>query len=252
MSKKKISYKPLIIKYSIEFLVIVFGVLISFNIQTWYEEKKEIKEINDSILTLVDEIESNIFYSEEHLLQLSNMKTVNNLILDNYPYIPKNILIEWHNMYPFGHSYLKNGELRYWTSSEDYENLYLWMITWWNTFAQNEIYFNTLMSSGLLLNINDPMIREEIESVYITKKRRVEVNELLLKGVSDNIFKWVEDQRDGSEKYITREEIFESKLDNQLFNLLEDRAHRIELRIMSLENYIESLKSLKSNIERTL
>ncbi len=252
MSKKKISYKPLIIKYSIEFLVIVFGVLISFNIQTWYEEKKEIKEINDSILTLVDEIESNIFYSEEHLLQLSNMKTVNNLILDNYPYIPKNILIEWHNMYPFGHSYLKNGELRYWTSSEDYENLYLWMITWWNTFAQNEIYFNTLMSSGLLLNINDPMIREEIESVYITKKRRVEVNELLLKGVSDKIFKWVEDQRNSSEKYITREEIFESKLDNQLFNLLEDRAHRIELRIMSLENYIESLKSLKSNIERTL
>ena len=252
MSKKKISYKPLIIKYSIEFLVIVFGVLISFNIQTWYEEKKEIKEINDSILTLVDEIESNIFYSEEHLLQLSNMKTVNNLILDNYPYIPKNLLIEWHNMYPFGHSYLKNGELRYWTSSEDYENLYLWMITWWNTFAQNEIYFNTLMSSGLLLNINDPMIREEIESVYITKKRRVEVNELLLKGVSDKIFKWVEDQRNSSEKYITREEIFESKLDNQLFNLLEDRAHRIELRIMSLENYIESLKSLKSNIERTL
>jgi len=180
------------------------------------------------------------------------MKTVNNLILDNYPYIPKNILIEWHNMYPFGHSYLKNGELRYWTSSEDYENLYLWMITWWNTFAQNEIYFNTLMSSGLLLNINDPMIREEIESVYITKKRRVEVNELLLKGVSDKIFKWVEDQRNSSEKYITREEIFESKLDNQLFNLLEDRAHRIELRIMSFENYIESLKSLKSNIERTL
>lgn len=252
MSKKKISYKPLIIKYIIEFLVIVFGVLISFNIQTWYEEKKEIKEINDSILTLVDEIESNIFYSEEHLLQLSNMKKVNNLILNNYPNISKNTLIEWHNMYPFGHSYLKNGELRYWTSSEDYENLYLWMITWWNTFAQNEIYFNTLMSSGLLLNISDPMIREEIESVYITKKRRVEVNELLLKGVSDKIFKWVEDQRDGSEKYITREEIFESKLDNQLFNLLEDRAHRIELRIMSLENYIESLKSLKSNIERTL
>jgi len=252
VSKKKISYKPLIIKYSIEFLVIVFGVLISFNIQTWYEEKKEIKEINDSILTLVDEIESNIFYSEEHLLQLSNMKTVNNLILDNYPNVSKNILMEWHNMYPFGHSYLKNGELRYWTSSEDYENLYLWMITWWNTFAQNEIYFNTLMSSGLLLNINDPMIREEIESVYITKKRRVEVNELLLKGVSDKIFKWVEDQRNSSEKYITREEIFESKLDNQLFNLLEDRAHRIELRIMSLENYIESLKSLKSNIERTL
>lgn len=252
MSKKKISYKPLIIKYSIEFLVIVFGVLISFNIQIWYEEKKEIKEINDSILTLVDEIESNIFYSEEHLLQLRNMKTVNNLILDNYSNVSKNILMEWHNMYPFGHSYLKNGELRYWTSSEDYENLYLWMITWWNTFAQNEIYFNTLMSSGLLLNINDPMIREEIESVYITKKKRVEVNELLLKGVSDKIFKWVEDQRDRSEKYITREEIFESKLDNQLFNLLEDRAHRIELRIMSLENYIESLKSLKSNIERTL
>ena len=249
MDQKKISYKPLFIKYSIEFLVIVFGILISFNIQTWYEEKKEIKEINDSILTLVDEIESNIFYCEEHLMQLNNMKKVNNLILDNYPNISKNNLIEWHNVYPFGHSYLKNGELRYWTSPEDYDNLYLWMITWWNTFAQNEIYFNTLMASGLLLNISDSKIREEIESVYITKKKRVQVNESLLKSVSDKIFKWVEDQRDNSINYITRDEIFESKLDNQLFNLLEDRAHRIELRIMSLENYIESLKSLKSNIE---
>jgi len=54
--------KQLAIRYSIEFVVIVLGVLISFNIQRNADLKREKKEINDSIVTLTEEIQTNINY----------------------------------------------------------------------------------------------------------------------------------------------------------------------------------------------
>ena len=57
--------------------------------------------------------------------------------------------------------------------------------------AQNEIYFNSLVASGLLLHIEDPALRESIEAVYTTKKRRVTVNEGLLRDNSEKVFAWV-------------------------------------------------------------
>ena len=237
--------KQLAIRYSIEFAGIGLGVLISFNNQRNADLKREKKEINDSIVTLTEEIQTNINYCEEHLNQLHNMKTVNDSILKYYYSFSKKDLIEWHYASPFGHSYLQNGELRYWTKNSDYKNIYLWMITWWNTFAQNEIYFNSLVASGLLLNIEESHIREDIESVFSTMKKRVQVNESLLKQNSDKIFIWAENKRDNSTKSISREFIFKNLKDLKLKNLLEDRSFRIELRIMSLKNYLNSLKSLK-------
>ena len=83
------------------------------------------------------------------------------------------------------------------------------MITWWNTFAQNEIYFKSLISSGLLLNIEDASIRRILNRFTLPKKR-VEVNEGLLKANSDKIFLWVEQQRDNSKITISRDEIFKN------------------------------------------
>tara|TARA_B100000767_G_scaffold123086_1_gene117275 strand:+ start:1436 stop:2179 length:744 start_codon:yes stop_codon:yes gene_type:complete len=241
--------KDIFLKYGLEFIVIVIGILISFNIQRSADVKREKNEIKDSIATLSHEIQSNINYCKEHLIQLQNMKVVNDSILLNFKSLKKLDLINWHNKYPFGHSYLEDGKLRYWTNDLDYENLYLWMITWWNTFAQNEIYFQSLISSGLLLNIEDKSIREDIESVYVTKKKRVETNESLLKEISQKIFLWVEEKRDNSKVTISREFIFKNKKDLKLKNLLEDRSFRIELRIMSIKNYISSLNSLKLKLE---
>lgn len=232
-----------------EFVVIVIGILISFYIQRLSDEKRQLREINESIATLSYEIQTNINYCDEHLKQLQNMQIVNDSVLKNFETLNKDSLINWHNKHPFGHSYLEDGKLRYWTDESDYDNLFLWMITWWNTFAQNEIYFKSLISSGLLLNIEDASIREDIESVYVTKKKRVEVNEGLLKANSDKIFLWVEQQRDNSKITISRDEIFKNMKNLKLKNLIEDRSFRIELRIMSLKNYLSSLRSLKTKLE---
>ena len=121
------------------------------------------------IYTLTTEIESNLGYCQEHLKQLRNMQLVNQAVLDESR-LDRDFLIAQHNQHPFGHSYLDDGNYRYWTAEEDYEKLHLWMVTWWNTFAQNEIFFNSLVASGLLLHIEDPQLRESIEAVYTTKK----------------------------------------------------------------------------------
>lgn len=240
--------KELIKKYVLEFSVIFLGVLISFGIQRQSDDKKEKAEILKSITTLRQEISSNINYCKEHLVQLENMAVVNDSILTHYETFTKTDLIRWHNAAPFGHSYLSNGKLRYWTAPTDYENLYFWMITWWNTFSQNQVYFDSLVNTGLLLYIEDHALREEIESIYETKKKRVTVNESLLKGVSDKIFAWQEAKRNKAQTSISRETIFTYQKDLQLKNLLEDRAFRVQLRIMSLKNYLAALELVKTKL----
>lgn len=241
--------KQNIIKYFFEFLIVFLGVYISFTVQQQTDENKEKEEIYKSITTLRQEIQSNLTYCREHLVQLENMEIVNTKILSNFETFKKSDLIEWHNSTPFGHSYLNNGELRYWTDESDYENIYFWMITWWNTFSQNEVYFNSLVSSGLLLYIDNNELREEIESIYQTKKKRVLVNEGLLKDVSDKIFMWQEKQRDKYRESVSREHVMTYNRNSELFNLLEDRKFRIELRIMSLKNYIEALEMVSRKLQ---
>ncbi|MGB2243340.1 MAG: hypothetical protein ACPHX5_02565, partial [Flavobacteriaceae bacterium] len=83
---------------------------------------------------------------------------------------------------------------------------------------------------------------------YSTKKRRVIVNEQLLKANSDKIFEWAEAKRDASVISRSRDYVFTELKDLQLKNLIEDRSYRIELRVMSLEHYIQSLYSVREDL----
>ena len=247
MSRSQLLMRRYAIRYTLEFVVIFMGVLVSFSVQRMSEEKRQAQETERLIYTLTTEIESNLDYCKEHLKQLRNMAMINEAILEEGR-LDREFLIAQHNAHPFGHSYLDNGEYRYWTTSEDYEGLYLWMVTWWNTFAQNEIYFNSLVASGLLLHIEDPVLRESIEAAYTTKKRRVTVNEGLLRDNSEKVFAWAERKRDEAQESRSRAEIFTHDFDLPLRNLLEDRSYRIGLRIMSLEYYIASLQGLHDDL----
>ena len=104
------------------------------------------------------------------------------------------------------------------------------------------------MSCSRAARCEEPGLRESIEAAYTTKKRRVTVNEGLLRANSEKIFAWAERKRDASDAYRSRAEIFAEDFDLPLRNLLEDRSHRIGLRIMSLEYYISSLQSLRSEL----
>ena len=163
--------------------------------------------------------------------------------------LKKTKLIDLHDNYLFGHSYDINGNLNYWNQEENYNNIYQWMITWWNTFSQEDIYFQSLINSGNLVLIDDHDVSREIEAVYTTRMNRVKVNLSLLKENSDKIRLWAEDKRNNSKSYVDREYVFNNLQDLELKNLLNDRNYFIGLRVMSLKNYIKSLRNLKILIE---
>ena len=81
MSRNEHLMRRYAIRYSLEFVVIFLGVVISFNVQRMSEEKSEAQETRRLIYTLTTEIEANLDYCQEHLKQLRHMQTVNDAIL---------------------------------------------------------------------------------------------------------------------------------------------------------------------------
>ena len=237
-------------KYIFETLAIFIGIILSFSVDRCTRSNLEIEEIKKSVFTLIKEIDNNIIYCENHLKQLENMQKVNFIITSDITNnLKKTKLIDLHDNYLFGHSYDINGNLNYWNQEENYNNIYQWMITWWNTFSQEDIYFQSLINSGNLVLIDDHDVSREIEAVYTTRMNRVKVNLSLLKENSDKIRLWAEDKRNSSKSYVDREYVFNNLQDLELKNLLHDRNYFIGLRVMSLKNYLKSLKNLKNLIE---
>ena len=237
-------------KYIFETLAIFLGIILSFSVDRCTRSNLEIEEIKKSVFTLIKEIDNNIIYCENHLIQLENMQKVNFIITSDLSNnLKKTKLIDLHDNYLFGHSYDINGNLNYWNQEENYNNIYQWMITWWNTFSQEDIYFQSLINSGNLVLIDDHDVSREIEAVYTTRMNRVKVNLSLLKENSDKIRLWAEDKRNNSKSYVDREYVFNNLQDLELENLLNDRNYFIGLRVMSLRNYIKSLRNLKILIE---
>ena len=237
-------------KYIFETLAIFLGIILSFSVDRCTRSNLEIEEIKKSVFTLIKEIDNNIIYCENHLIQLENMQKVNFIITSDLSNnLKKTKLIDLHDNYLFGHSYDINGNLNYWNQEENYNNIYQWMITWWNTFSQEDIYFQSLINSGNLVLIDDHDVSREIEAVYTTRMNRVKVNLSLLKENSDKIRLWAEDKRNNSKSYVDREYVFNNLQDLELKNLLNDRNYFIGLRVMSLRNYIKSLRNLKILIE---
>ena len=237
-------------KYIFETLAIFLGIILSFSVDRCTRSNLEIEKIKKSVFTLIKEIDNNIIYCENHLKQLENMQKVNFIITSDITNnLKKTKLIDLHDNYLFGHSYDINGNLNYWNQEENYNNIYQWMITWWNTFSQEDIYFQSLINSGNLVLIDDHDVSREIEAVYTTRMNRVKVNLSLLKENSDKIRLWAEDKRNSSKSYVDREYVFNNLQDLELKNLLNDRNYFIDLRVMSLKNYLKSLKNLKNLIE---
>ena len=71
-------------KYIFETLAIFIGILLSFSVDRCTRENQEIEETKKSVLTLVKEIENNIYYCENHLIQLENMKKINEIITSDF------------------------------------------------------------------------------------------------------------------------------------------------------------------------
>ena len=227
-------------KYLAEGLVIFASIFASFSVENIRQNSNEKEIINEAVITLGDEIESNIEYTKEHLKQVENMLYLTNELLNRYEEINLTNLYEIHSNNPFIYNIINNGELEYVKKYNDQYNI----MSYWNAWEPEDVFFQSMLYSGKLLEIKNKKLRKEIESIYTKHEERVSGMTNYTRNNSDKIMSWFEDGKNNFDRDILNEELFNSFKDQKLKNLLKFRSNILTGRVDDLENYLQALNNV--------
>ena len=227
-------------KYLAEGLVIFASIFASFSVENIRQNSIEKDILNEAVITLGDEIESNIEYTKEHLKQVENMLYLTNELLNRYDDIKLTNLYEIHSNNPFIYNIINNGELEYIKKYNDQYNI----MSYWNAWEPEDVFFQSMLYSGKLLEIKNKKLRKEIESIYTKHEERVSGMTNYTRNNSDKIMSWFEDGKNNFDRDILNEELFNSFKDQKLKNLLMFRSNILTGRVDDLENYLLALNNV--------
>ena len=227
-------------KYLAEGLVIFASIFASFSVENIRQNSIEKEILNEAVITLGDEIESNIEYTKEHLKQVENMLYLTNELLNRYEEINLNNLYEIHSNNPFIYNIINNGELEYVKKYNDQYNI----MSYWNAWEPEDVFFQSMLYSGKLLEIKNKKLSKEIESIYTKHEERVSGMTNYTRNNSDKIMSWFEDGKNNFDRDILNEELFNSFKDQKLKNLLKFRSNILTGRVDDLENYLQALNNV--------
>ena len=191
-------------KYLAEGLVIFASIFASFSVENIRQGSIDKEIINEAVITLGDEIESNIEYTKEHLKQVENMLYLTNELLNRYDKIKLTNLYEIHSNNPFIYNIINNGELEYIKKYNDQYNI----MSYWNAWEPEDVFFQSMLYSGKLLEIKNKKLRKEIESIYTKHEERVSGMTNYTRNNSDKIMSWFEDGKNNFDRDILNEELF--------------------------------------------
>ena len=144
-------------KYLAEGLVIFASIFASFSVENIRQDSIDKDILNEAVITLGDEIESNIDYTKEHLKQVENMLYLTNELLNRYDEIKLTNLYEIHSNNPFIYNIINNGELEYIKKYNDQYNI----MSYWNAWEPEDVFFQSMLYSGKLLEIKNKKLRKE-------------------------------------------------------------------------------------------
>ena len=227
-------------KYLAEGLVIFASIFASFSVENIRQDSIDKEIINEAVITLGDEIESNIEYTKEHLKQVENMLYLTNELLNRYDKIKLTNLYEIHSNNPFIYNIINNGELEYIKKYNDQYNI----MSYWNAWEPEDVFFQSMLYSGKLLEIKNKKLRKEIESIYTKHEERVSGMTNYTRNNSDKIMSWFEDGKNNFDRDILNEELFNRYKDQELKNLLKFRSDNLASRVDNLENYLQALNNV--------
>ena len=88
-------------KYLAEGVVIFASIFASFSVENLRQNSIEKEILNDAVITLGDEIESNIEYNKEHLKQVKNMHYVMESVFNDFENITLNEIYNLHDNNPY-------------------------------------------------------------------------------------------------------------------------------------------------------
>jgi len=108
-----------------------------------------------------------------------------------------------------------------------------------------KMYFNSLINSGLILEINNQLIREKIESIYNLINYGINYGD----SNSNKIISWF-DEKQLIEKTIDLEFIFNKNKDFDIFKLLNERRRLQVGRLYGVENSIKFFEEIKDGLNK--
>lgn len=234
-------------KLFIDGLVIFGSILASFWVDNYREKTEEKATLNESILTLGNEITKNIEYTKEHIYQVRNLKYMTGVILDNYHKLKLDKLKKTHDNNPFFHNIDINGKTTYIKQYDD-DGSIMWIFRGFLAWEPADIFFKSMLNSGKLLEIENDKLRTEIESIYTRHEERVNGMTNYTKNNSDEIGEWFVSKRNKYNSDINFGNVFLKERNQGLKNLLKDKKANLEGRLIDLEFYLQSLQNVVSII----
>lgn len=227
-------------KYIAEGIVIFASIFASFSVENIRQNSIEKEVLNDAVITLGDEIESNIEYTKEHLKQVKNMHYVMERVFNDFQNISLNDIYTLHDNNPYIYKIIENGEIEY---NKQYNDNY-YVLTWWNAWEPEDVFFQSMLYSGKLLEIKNKKLRKEIESIYTKQEERISGMTLLTKDRTERIVEWFEIERNRFDRDIPNAELFSAYKNQKLKNLINLCRGNLEARASDLENYLQALNNV--------
>tara|TARA_B100002052_G_scaffold246297_1_gene232349 strand:+ start:348 stop:1073 length:726 start_codon:yes stop_codon:yes gene_type:complete len=227
-------------KYLAEGVVIFASIFASFSVENLRQNSIEKEILNDAVITLGDEIESNIEYTKEHLKQVKNMHYVMERVFNDFENITLNDIYNLHDNNPYIYRIIENGNIEY---NKQYNNNY-YVLTWWNAWEPEDVFFQSMLYSGKLLEIKNKKLRKEIESIYTKQEERISGMTSLTKDRMERIVEWFENERNKFDKDISNSELFSGHKNQRLKNLINMCRGNLEGRVSDLENYLQALNNV--------
>ena len=227
-------------KYLAEGFVIFASIFASFSVENFRQTSVEKEELNDAVITLGDEIVSNIDFTKEHLKQVKNMLYLTEQVVDNFNSVTLKEAYQIHTENPYIFFILENGKIEYNLKNQD--NYFVF--GWWNAWEPDDIFFQSMLYSGKLLEIKNKKLRNEIESIYTKQEERVSGMTGITKDISQEITSWFETEKNNFDRDITNSELFNKYKNQKLKNLLKRRQSNLQGRVNDLTNYLQALNNV--------
>ena len=222
--------------------VIFISIFASFSVENYREASIEKGVLNDAVITLGEEMISNIDYTKEHLKQVKNIHYINNQIIKNFNTISSKEIFAFHSDNPYVHFFNIDGNISY-VKKYNNESL-LNILGSWNAWEPEKVFFESMLNSGKLLEIKNKKLRKEIESIYTKQQERVNGMALGTKNNTDKTMDWFSNTQNGFNYDIVYNEIFDKHRSQELKNILKTKKIILELRISDLENYLQSIQNV--------
>lgn len=228
-------------KLFIEGLVIFISILASLSVDNMRELNDEKEILNEAVTTLGDEIKSNIKYTKEHIKQVKNMLYLTSETVDKFNKMTFSQVLKIHSDKPYMHSITENGRIEY---IKKYENENYNIFIWTNAWEPEDVFFQSMLYSGKLLEIKNKILRKKIESIYTNQEERISGMHKITGFLAQDILKWFDEKENEINKDIKVSQIFNTLKDQKLKNFLKRRRNQLSQRITDLENYLQSLEKV--------